>query len=209
GRDAQRGVTNVRSLLAEDGAQELFFRRHRAFALWRDLADKNVARLNFGADMHDSRFVEILERFFRNVRNIARDLFRAELGIAGHHFIFLDMDRGEDVVLRNLFGKQNGVFEVVAVPGHERDEHVAAQGEVAQFGRGTVSDDVAGLNVIADNHQRTLVDAGRLVRALELHQVVDVDAGPGGIGFFGRADNDTGRIHLIDDTGAQRADRGA
>src|SRR5690606_17890552 len=117
------------------------------------------------------------------------------------------MDRGEDVVLSNLFGEQDGVLEVVAVPGHERDEHVAAQGQVAQFGRGTVSDDVAGLNVVADNDQRALVDAGRLVRTLELHQIVDVDARLGGIGFFRCADDDTGRIHLVYDTGAQRGDR--
>ncbi|MGY3111620.1 hypothetical protein ACVWW7_008247 [Bradyrhizobium sp. LM6.9] len=31
-RNAQRGVANVGSLFTEDGAQELFFRRHRAFA---------------------------------------------------------------------------------------------------------------------------------------------------------------------------------
>ena len=39
GRQAQRGVAHVRSLLAEDGAQQLLFRRHRAFTLRRDLAD--------------------------------------------------------------------------------------------------------------------------------------------------------------------------
>ena len=43
-RHAQGGVTNVRGLLAEDGAEELFFRRHRLFALGRDLADEDVAR---------------------------------------------------------------------------------------------------------------------------------------------------------------------
>ncbi len=43
-RHAQRGVADVRGLLAEDGAQELLFRRHRAFALRRDLADQDVAR---------------------------------------------------------------------------------------------------------------------------------------------------------------------
>ena len=34
-------------------------------------------------------------------------------------------------------------------------------------------------HAVADAHQRLLVDAGRLVRALELHQPVDVDAGLG------------------------------
>src|SRR4029079_13844905 len=51
GRHAERGVADVRGLFAEDGAQQLFFRRHRAFALRRDLADQDVAGADFGADI--------------------------------------------------------------------------------------------------------------------------------------------------------------
>ncbi len=50
---------------------------------------------------------------------------------------------------------------VVAVPRHERDERVAAERELAQFGRRAVGDDVAGGDHVAHLHQRTLVDAGR------------------------------------------------
>jgi hypothetical protein len=42
-----------------------------------------------------------------------------------------------------LLGDEDGVLEVVAVPGHERDEHVAAEGEFALVGAGAVGDDVA------------------------------------------------------------------
>src|SRR5207237_10174895 len=42
-RHPQRGVTHVRGFLAEDGAEQLLFRRHRALALRRDLADQDVA----------------------------------------------------------------------------------------------------------------------------------------------------------------------
>ena len=101
------------------------------------------------------------------------------------------------------------VFEVVAVPRHERDQHVAAERQLAELGRGTVGDDVALLDLIAHLHQRTLVDAGVLVGALELHQPVDVDAGLGRVGFLGRAHDDTGGVDLIDDAGTPRADRGA
>jgi hypothetical protein len=84
--DAQRGVAHVGGLFAEDGAQQLFFRRHRAFALRRDLADQDVARLHLGADVDDAGFVEVaLERFFADVRDVAGDFFRPELGVAGHH----------------------------------------------------------------------------------------------------------------------------
>jgi hypothetical protein len=43
--DAQRGVLHVGSLLAEDRAQQLLFRRQRGLALRRDLAHQHVARL--------------------------------------------------------------------------------------------------------------------------------------------------------------------
>ena len=41
------------------------------------------------------------------------------------------------------------VLEVVAVPRHERDEHVAAEREFAVLGAGPVGDDVAFLDVVA------------------------------------------------------------
>jgi len=49
--------------------------RHGAFALRRDLADENIARLHFSADIDNAGFVEILKRFFRDVRDISRDFF--------------------------------------------------------------------------------------------------------------------------------------
>ena len=100
GRQAQRGVAHVGGLLAEDGAQQLLFRRHRALALRRDLADQDVARLHLGADIDDAGFVEVLQRLFRDVRDVAGDLLRPELGVARHDLELLDVDRGEDVVAR-------------------------------------------------------------------------------------------------------------
>ena len=74
---------------------------------------------------------------------------------------------------------------------------------------GPVGDDVALLDPVADLHQRLLVDAGRLVRALELHQPIDVDAGLGGVGLLGRAHDDAGGVDLVDDAGAPGRDRRA
>ena len=42
------------------------------------------------------------------------------------------------------------VLEVVAVPRHERDEHVAAERQIAEIGRRAVGDDVALLDPVAD-----------------------------------------------------------
>src|SRR6201999_2356612 len=100
-RHAQRSIADVGSLFTEDGAQQLFFRRHRAFALRRDLADQDVAGAYFRADVDDTGFVEVLQRFFRNVRNVAGDFLRPQLGVAGHHLELLDVDRGEDVILHD------------------------------------------------------------------------------------------------------------
>ena len=125
---------------------------------------------HFGADRHDAGFVEVAQRFLADVRDVAGDFFRAELGVAGGDFEFLDVDRGEHVVVHDAFGDQDRVFEVVAVPRHERDEHVAAERQFAEFGRGTVGDDVAFAAPVADLHDRALRDAGVLVRALELQQ---------------------------------------
>ena len=208
-RQAQRRVTYVGSLLTEDGAQQLLFRRHRALALRRDLADQDVARMYFGADVDDAGFVEVLQRLFRDVRNVARDLLRPELGVAGHHLELLDVDRGEDIVGNHPFRDQDGVFEIVAHPRHERDEHVLAQRQVAEVRGGPVCENLAGLDVIAHVHQRTLVDAGVLVGALELAQPVDVNTRLRGIRLFRGADNDTRRVNLIDDTGAAGGDCGA
>jgi len=207
GRKLERSIAHIGGLFAEDGAQKLFFRRHRAFALRRDLPDENIARLHFRADIDDARFVEILERFFADIGNVARDLLGAELGIARHDLKLLDMDRGEDVIGHDALGDEDRVLEVVAVPRHERDEHVPPQRQLAQLGRGSVGDDVPGLDLIAHTHQRTLIDAGRLVRALELEEVVDVDTRLGRVGFIARAHDNARRIDLIDDARAARSDR--
>src|SRR5690554_6973395 len=60
-------------------------------------------------------------------------LFRSQLGVTGHTGQFLDVDRGQTVFLNHLFGDQDGVLEVVTVPGHERDAHVLAQRQLTQI----------------------------------------------------------------------------
>ncbi len=208
GRQLQRGVAHVGGLLAEDGAQQLLFRRHRAFALRRHLADQNVARVHLGADIHDAGLVEVAQRFLADVRDVAGDFLLAELGVARHHLEFLDMDRGEHVIAGDTLGDQDGVFEVVAVPGHEGAQRVAAQRQLAQLGGRAVGDDVAGGHAVAHLHQRTLVDAGALVGAHVLAQAVDIDA-LGRAVLGGRAHHDARAVDLVDDAGALGDDGGA
>ncbi len=146
------------------------------------------------------------ERLLRDVGNVARDLLRPELGVAGHHLELLDMDRGEHVVAHDALGDEDGVLEIVAHPRHEGDEHVAPERELAEIGGRPVGDDLARLHGIAHAHERALVDASVLVRALELAQIVDVDARLGRIGLLGRPHHDARGIDLIHHARAARAD---
>ena len=72
-----------------------------------------------------------------------------------------------------------------------------------------IGNDLALADRVAHLHQRTLVDAGVLVRALEFLQRVDVDARLTGFDIADGADHDTGRVHLVDDTAALGSNRSA
>ena len=111
--------------------------------------------------------------FSRDVRDVAGELLLAELGLADLDLELLDVDRGVDVVLHQPLADDDRVLEVVAVPGHERDQHVAAQGQLALVGRGAVGEDLALLDLLADLDDRLLVQAGPLVQADELAELVD------------------------------------
>ena len=100
----------------------------------RDLADQDVAGLDLGPDAHDPRLVEVLEGLLGDVRDVARDLFLAQLRVARLDLELLDVDRGVAVVLDEPLGDQDRVLEVVPAPRHEGDEHVAAQRELALVG---------------------------------------------------------------------------
>ena len=82
-RDAQRAVADVAGLLAEDGAEQLLFRRELRLALRRDLADEDVAGLHLGADADDAALVEVLEGLFADVRDVAGDLLPCRASCRG------------------------------------------------------------------------------------------------------------------------------
>src|SRR4029077_8577902 len=153
-RAIERGVANITGLFAEDGAKQLLFRRQRGFALRRDLANEDVARLHNRADADDAALVEIAQERFADIGDVAGDFFRTKLGVARFDFILLNVDRGVVVVLDQLFADQDGIFEVVPAPGHESHEHVAAKAEFAAVGARTVSENLRGLDAVAYAHER-------------------------------------------------------
>jgi hypothetical protein len=48
------------------------------------------------------------------------------------------MDGGEAIFLNNTLGQADGVFEVVAVPRHERDAHVLTQSQFTHISGRTI-----------------------------------------------------------------------
>ena len=206
GRQLQRCVAHIGSLFTENGAQQLFFRRHRAFALGRHLAHQNIARIHLGTDIDNAGFIQISQRFFAHIRNVAGDFFLAELRIARHHLKFFDMDRGEHIIARDAFADQDRIFEVIAIPRHEGAEHIAPQRQFAKFGRRTIGDDVANLYRITNLHQRALVDAGGLVGPHVFAQPIDINAAGRAIGR-GSAHHNARTVNRIHHTIAARNNR--
>src|SRR5713101_3273758 len=206
GRDPQRAVAHVAGLLAEDGPEQLLLGRELRLALGGDLAHQDRARLHLRADADDARVVQVLERLFTDVRDVARDLFLAQLGVARDALELLDVDRGEHVLLDDALADEDRVLEVVALPRHEGDRHVLAQRQFPGLGGRAVGDDVALPHPVALLHDRLLVDAGVLVGALVLDEVVDVDLARHVVRALLHvgAHHDAGRVHLVDRAVAAR-----
>ena len=98
-RDLQRCVAYLAGLLPEDGPQETLLRGELGLPLRGDLADQHIARRHLGAHAHDAQLVEVGEDLVGQVRDVAGDLFGAQLGIAGVDRVLVDVDRRENVVL--------------------------------------------------------------------------------------------------------------
>ena len=115
------------------------------------------------------------------------------------------MDSGVTVFLDHALRDQDRILEVVAIPGHERHQHVLAQGQLAQVGGRAVGQYIALGNHVTHAHQRTLVHAGVLVGALVLHQVVDIHTRVTDrhLVFIGPHHDATG-IHLLDHAATAR-----
>ena len=86
--------------------------------------------------------------------------------------MLLDVYRGELVIPHDVLAEDDGVLEVSALPGHECDQHVLAQGELAPGGGRAIRERLAGPNPLPLTYQRALIHAGTLVRAHVLPQLV-------------------------------------
>ena len=174
-RHLQRGVADLAGLLAEDGAQQALLGGEVGLALGRDLTHQNVAGMNLGAHADDAALVQILQRLLAHVGDIAGDLLGPQLGVAGVDLVFLNMDGRVHVLLHQPLVEQHGVLVVVALPRHEAHQNVAAQCDLALIGGGTVRQHggiVAAVDALAHRDDGLLVDAGAVVGAQELDELI-------------------------------------
>ena len=170
------------------------------FALRGDLADHDIARLDFGTDTDDARFVQILQGVFTEVRDIVGNLFLAEFGVSGDAFEFLDMNRGITIFLDQFFGNENRILEVVTFPGHESDQNILTKSQFTPVGRRTVGDNLTTLDHIANLDDRLLVKASVLIGTDKLDEIVNINTGTGFVDFiFIDLDDDTAGVNRLDD----------
>ena len=134
----ERRVADLAGLLAEDRAQQALLGGLLGLALGRDLADEHVAGPDLGADADDPAVVEVREDLVGEVRDVPRDLLGTELGVPRVDLVLLHVDRREHVVAHEPLVQDDRVLVVVALPGHERDEQVLAERELAVVRRGSV-----------------------------------------------------------------------
>jgi hypothetical protein len=100
GGHAEGGVLHVAAFSPKIARSSFSSGARSVFGLRGDLADEDVAGLHLGADADDAVAVEVAQGFLADVRDVAGDLLGPELRVAGGDFEFLDVDGGEDVVLR-------------------------------------------------------------------------------------------------------------
>src|SRR5205807_2457536 len=125
-------------------------------------------------DANDSALVQIAQHVFADVRNVTRNFFGAEFGIAGLDFQLLDVNRSVVILFHQALGNQNRVFEVITTPRHERDQHITSQRQFAAICARSVGNYLALGDALTDVNDWALIDAGVLIRTLELDQRVDV-----------------------------------
>ena len=90
--NAEGCVADFSCLLTEDCAEQSLFRCEFGFALWRDLADEDVACNDFTTDFDDTVFIKVFENFIAEVWNISCDLLFTELCITAFHLMLFNVD---------------------------------------------------------------------------------------------------------------------
>ena len=168
----QGRVFHVTSLVAEDSAKQLLFRRGIALTLWRDLTNQDVSWLHTGTDTNDTILVKVLRSLFTDVGNICGELFCAALRFTDIKRVFINMHRGQHVLTDNSLVEHNGILVVVTLPRHIGYQQVATQCELAILSSVAFCQDVTLLHTLTLVTDRTQVDGHVLVGTTELGNTI-------------------------------------
>ena len=173
-RYTQGSVADFAGLFTEDGTQQAFFSGEFRFAFRRNLTDEDIARTYIGTNANDTFFVQILQGFFRHIRDIAGDFLWAKLRVAGIAFVFFNMNGRIEVAFYEVFGQQHGVLVVVAFPRHVGNNDVVTQCQFAVVRSRAVSDRLFFHHLIALVDDRNLIDTRSLVGTDEFLEFIMV-----------------------------------
>ena len=166
------GVPDLPGLLAKDGPQQTLLGGQVGLSLGGDLAHQNVPSPDLRAHADDAPLVQVLQGVLAHVGDVPGDGLGAQLGVPGLGFVLLNVDGGKDVVLHHPLVEEDGVLVVVALPGHEAHEDILAQGNFAVAGGGAVYNDLPLDHPLSHCDDGALVDAGGVVGAQELNELV-------------------------------------
>src|SRR4051812_38302257 len=110
--------------------------------------------------------------FLGNVRDIAGDDLRPELGFADLDHKVDDVDAGQGVVFDQLAANDDGVLKVVAGPRHKGHDQVFAERQLAVGDRHAFDQHVAFFKLIAGVNDDLVVNGGAFVRTCKTLRLV-------------------------------------
>ena len=128
--------------------------------------------MNLCADTDDTVLVKVLGSVITDIGNIAGEFLIATLGLTDIERELLNMDRSEDILTHHALGDNHSILEVVALPRHEGDHHIAAQSEFTTLSGITLTKHLSLLNLIAFLDNWAQVDGGRMIGTLILGKAV-------------------------------------
>ena len=119
--------------------------------------------------------VEVIEAFFRFIRNITGNPLRSELCFADFRRELFNMHRCEHIFFQHTAGNQNSVFVVIPVPRHKADENIAAECEFSLIGCRAVGNDIPDFYMLPDGNNRPLMITRILISTLIFQQCIIAD----------------------------------
>ncbi len=121
GGNREGSVAHIPRLFSEDRLQKLFLRAQLGFPFRGDLPNQIIAGLYLGADADNPALIQVFQRFFPHIRDVARHFFLPLFRVARLYLEFFNMDGGESILFDQPLADNNGILKIIAAPGHERD----------------------------------------------------------------------------------------